>query len=345
MYANVDVSDAVNIDSLGVDNQGDNSPNQHNQFESDALRVTVVLATHNGGIKLRRMLEALTHSTLHKSRWKIVAVDNNSTDDTLAVMREYEGRLPLQILSETRPGKGHALNAAFRHIKGDLTIITDDDVLPEPDWLEQYLRLADQNPDYDMFSGLIEPEWEKQPEPWVLHWVDPAPIFALNQQVAPGPISARHIFGPNSAFRTSILPETYTVESMDLGPDAQRRQYAMGGDTAFAAALEKKGHRALHSRDPRVRHIIPQAYVDRNWILRRAERFGKGVVHFYPHRYVAGPKICGVQVSLLVKLAMSWIAVQLAIFLPENKKRWDIFWDYRVRKGSVQELFSRHQLG
>lgn len=287
------------------------------------------------------MLEALTHSTLDRNSWKIVAVDNNSTDETPLILQEYRDKLPLMILQERRPGKGYALNAAFPHIAGDLVVITDDDVLPAPNWLEQYLQLAADNPEYDMFSGLIEPEWEKQPERWILDWVDLAPIYALNGSTADGPIQARHIFGPNSAFRTSILPETYTVGEMDVGPDAARRQYAMGGDTAFAMSLESRGHKALHSRKPMVRHIIPKSYVDENWILKRAERFGKGAVHFYPRRYASNPKICGVPASLIIRLAGSYIASVGASLAPRSRQAWDIHWRYRMRKGAAEELYRK----
>lgn len=345
MYAQIEIASAIDVNSAGYDNQNDNSKNKNNFSVKGRTRITVIFATHNGGRKLRRMLEALTLCTLRRSEWKIVAVDNNSTDETPAILREYQDRLPLKILFESRPGKGFALNRAFEHLAGDLVVITDDDVIPEPDWLTQYLILADANPDYDMFSGLIEPEWEKQPERWILDWVDPAPIYALNGGMVPGPIAARHVFGPNSAFRTHILPKTYTVANLDVGPDAKRRQYAMGGDTAFAMHLEEKGHKALHSRNPAVRHIIPKAYIDEEWILKRAERFGKGAVHFYPRRYVSKPRILGIPASLVLRLVGSFVASLGASVLPKSQKSWNIRWTYRMRKGAAQELYRKSRAG
>lgn len=341
MYAHVDVSGAVGVQANAKPNLSDKTSIKNNHGVFKSVRLTIIFATHNGAKKLGRMLETLTYSTLDKNLWKIVAVDNNSTDDTMNVLHAYQSKLPLQILFEPRAGKGNALNTAFPHVAGDLVIITDDDVLPSPDWLEQYLALADAHPEYDMFSGLIEPEWEKQPEPWLLDWVDLAPIYALNGTAAPGPIAARHIFGPNSAFRTNILPSTYTVENIDVGPDAKKRQYAMGGDTAFALHLEQKGHRALHSRNPSVRHIIPKTYVEEAWILSRAERYGKGSVHFYPHRYISRPRVFGVPLSLLLRLAGSGIATLGASLFPGSRVRWNILWTYRMRKGAAAELFQR----
>lgn len=341
MYAQVDISRSVGVQTRGSDNPKEKIQDYHNQRLSGPIKLTIVFATHNGARKLHRMLESLTNSTLDQKFWKIVAVDNNSTDDTMNVLHSYMDKLPLQILFEPRPGKGNALNTAFPHIAGDLVIITDDDVLPSPDWMEQYLALADAHPEYDMFSGLIEPEWEKQPEPWLLSWVDLAPIYALNGAAPTGPIAARQIFGPNSAFRTRILPRTYTIENIDVGPDAKKRQYAMGGDTAFALHLEQKGHRALHSRSPSVRHIIPKTYVEKAWILSRAERYGKGSVHFYPHRYVSRPQICGVPVSLLLRLAASYIATSAMAVLPVSKMQWNTLWSYHMQKGAVEELFQR----
>ena len=76
--------------------------------------VTVLFSTYNGGRTLPRMLEALCAVTLPHDRWKIVAVDNNSRDNTREVLEAYRHRLPLEILFEPRQGKEHALALGFR---------------------------------------------------------------------------------------------------------------------------------------------------------------------------------------------------------------------------------------
>ena len=223
------------------------------------------------------MLDALCQSTTPQTEWKIVAVNNNSTDNTNDILHSYLTRLPMEIYFEINQGKAAAIDRGFKYIEGKLVIITDDDVRPAQDWIEQFLKLAEGCPDYDMFGGLILPEWEQLPEPWVLEWVDHVSVYALNETVKEGPISAGYIFGPNSAFRRGVLPDKYSVHDSCIGPSSDVQQYPMGCDTLFARSIETRGHKAWHSRLPVVQHFVPAKYLDERWIFQRAERHGLGM--------------------------------------------------------------------
>lgn len=305
------------------------------------LAVTVLFATHNGGEKLRRMLTAMVGQLPSRARWKLVAVDNASTDDTARILDRFRDRLPLTVLTERRAGKGVALDTGFAHVEGDLLILTDDDVLPAAGWVDSFVALAAAHPDRDMFSGLIEPEWDAPPPDWVLDWAPLSPLYAVNTALPEGPMQGRHIFGPNSCFRTRILPDRYTVEGASVGPDSGRALYAMGGDTAFAMALEAQGHLAWHSRAPRLRHIIPARYLTEEWVLGRAERFGRGSVHFYPNRFRSRLRIGPVPLRLLLRHLSCAVAGVVMRPLPMSRARMAVLWQHRFSKGAIAEIRAR----
>ncbi|MDB5561778.1 MAG: glycosyltransferase family 2 protein [Hyphomicrobiales bacterium] len=301
--------------------------------------VTVLFSTYNGAKTLPQMLDALCKSTLPHSRWKVVAVDNNSKDDTLAILQSYTDRLPLEVHFEPRQGKENALALGFRQLAGDLVILTDDDVIPEPDWIEQFLKLADEQPDYDIFGGLIEPAWERPPEPWLLQL--PAEylniLYALNGNVAEGLVPAGLIFGPSSAFRRSIIGTDYAVHD-NLGPNAAITQYPMGQDTAFALRLERQGGKAFHSRAPKLRHTVRANSMDEAWVLRRAERFGMGMVAVHPEFFDRKFKLAGMPAST----ALLWLAMLPMTALPGNKPiapgRFQTLWKQAVRQGILRQF-------
>ena len=57
-------------------------------------------------------------------------VDNGSEDNTARIIKEWpetNPRVPVQALSEPRPGKARALNRAVRASRGELLAFTDDD--------------------------------------------------------------------------------------------------------------------------------------------------------------------------------------------------------------------------
>jgi glycosyltransferase involved in cell wall biosynthesis len=302
---------------------------------------TVLFSTYNGARTLPRMLEALCRQTLPAAAWKIVAVDNNSNDGTRQVLDSYLDRLPLEILFEQRQGKQYALTTGLRHLEGDLAILTDDDVIPEPDWVEQFIKVAAEQPDYSIFGGLIEPEWEKQPAPWVLRDAHLGVLYAMNGDLAEGPVSAALVSGPNSAFRRAILGADYVVHE-DVGPNALVTQFPMGEDTAFALRLERGGARTFHSRRPKVRHIIKAGYVEEAWMLSRAVRYGMGLVATRPELFGDKARVGGVPAAALLRwLAMEPVARAIRP-LPPGRRRFRLLWAQAVRQGILRQFAVEH---
>jgi glycosyltransferase involved in cell wall biosynthesis len=81
----------------------------------------------------------------------------------------------VRYLYVAEPGKSHAVNAALRIARGDLLAFTDDDVTPEPAWIER-MSIAFNETDADFVAGRILPRWEVAP-PW---WVSRALYGALS---------------------------------------------------------------------------------------------------------------------------------------------------------------------
>ena len=68
--------------------------------------------------------------------WEVLVVNNNSTDKTEEIVREYCRVHPrFKYVFESRQGLSHARNAGIAKATGDILAFTDDDVLAEQDWL------------------------------------------------------------------------------------------------------------------------------------------------------------------------------------------------------------------
>ena len=119
--------------------------------------LTVILAIFNGAETIAGTLGALTRLEPPEGGWKLVIVDNGSTDGTKAIVESFADALPLRLLDHPVPNKNAALNAALEHAEGDLVIFTDDDIIPEPDWLSGFQRLASEQPSFAVFGGRIRP--------------------------------------------------------------------------------------------------------------------------------------------------------------------------------------------
>ena len=202
---------------------------------------TVLFASHNGSSTLPAMMEAFTRLEPPAGGFKIIAVDNASTDHTGEILSRYQSWLPLTILSQPARGKNKALNFAIPALAGDLVVFTDDDVMPEFDWLIRLRGAAAEHPEYDIFGGRITPHWIEEPPGWLFDLLPSAMAYALtDEHLETGPISAGLVWGPNMALRARVFADGSRFnEAIGPGPG----QYIMGGETEFTLRLQNRGHR------------------------------------------------------------------------------------------------------
>jgi glycosyltransferase involved in cell wall biosynthesis len=244
--------------------------------------LTVLFATRNRSGILRNVLESFCHLQSPPSGWKLVIVDNGSTDETAQVIASFAKRLPLHSVLEPKLGKNSALNTGLGLVEGDLTVLTDDDVFPHADWLVQLRKAADAHPECSMFGGAVVPRWEVRPPHWIRWGIDPCPpkhricgpLFTLTDpSLQEGPISPWLIYGPNMAIRTGVFRSGARFDS-SIGPNGS--SYAMGSETEILLRLSLHGHQGWHVRDAVVEHFVRKEQLNKAWILQRAIRSGRG---------------------------------------------------------------------
>jgi glycosyltransferase involved in cell wall biosynthesis len=164
--------------------------------------ISVLIATYNGADTLPRTLEALEHLEAPPGGWRLIVVDNGSTDATPSIIASFASRLPLATLHQPRPGKSSALNFGLEHCDGDLVVFTDDDVIPKPGWLVAYHTAAAAHPEVDVFSGPIRPHWSVVPPDYVLRSVPVGATYGISDPaLVDGPLRWDLVWGANMAVR------------------------------------------------------------------------------------------------------------------------------------------------
>jgi len=235
--------------------------------------IDVVLATYNGARTLRLMLPRLAALDSPPVAWRLIVVDNGSTDDTRAVLDAYRNAFDLCVLTCPERGKNRALNRALHQLRGDLVVFTDDDVLPDADWLVQFHHVAHEQPEHALFGGMIAPYWVQPPPAWVLQTVDLAVVYALTPaEINTGPIETGWLWGPNLAVRRRVLDAGLRFNE-DVGPMPGR--YMMGSETDFLRRAERAGFKAWFDQRIRVRHAIRPEQMAFEWIVARGFRYGR----------------------------------------------------------------------
>jgi len=113
--------------------------------------VAVIIVNYNGGKIVLRCLEYLRSQTLCPNR--ILLVDNASQDNSIAVIKETFPEVEIMEAS-VNLGFAKANNLAVRKCGDcDWIALLNPDAFPEPDWLENLIKAAKQNPEYSFFGS------------------------------------------------------------------------------------------------------------------------------------------------------------------------------------------------
>jgi L-malate glycosyltransferase len=235
-----------------------------------SAKTTVLMATHNGARTLPIVLGAYCNLQSVPSEWKLVIVDNASTDSTREIIESFQTKLPVTYIHEPRVGKNIALNTGLEKISGDLVVLTDDDAVPRPDWLVEARRVAEAQPSYSVFGGTVVPQWEVPPDDWILEYVTYK--YAVTDPAwEEGPILPLWVYGLNMAIRAEVFKAGHRFD-IELGPRGSN--YQQGDETEFLQRIGRSGFRCWHCKSMVVAHIIRKHQMTKKWLLRRAIPIG-----------------------------------------------------------------------
>jgi N-acetylglucosaminyl-diphospho-decaprenol L-rhamnosyltransferase len=102
---------------------------------------TVAIVSHNSGGCIRECLQALVPFT----KWKVVLVDNNSTDDTVLLAQTA----PLEVctlINSYNVGFAGAVNQAAKVAEGDVLVILNPDTIATPGSLDKLVEALHSDP-------------------------------------------------------------------------------------------------------------------------------------------------------------------------------------------------------
>ena len=107
-----------------------------------SIKVSVVVPVYNTADFLRKCLDSLTHQTLKEI--EILVIDNNSTDESPAIIAEYAKRHPKKIraLKCAEWGAGATRNLGMKKATGEYIGFVDSDDYVESDTFELAYRSA-----------------------------------------------------------------------------------------------------------------------------------------------------------------------------------------------------------
>ena len=281
------------------------------------MDLSVVICTYNRASSLAVTLEALLMQEAAPSlRWEVVVVDNNSRDHTREVVESFAARNEIRVVYTFEPNQGqsHARNTGVKVAHGDVIAFTDDDVIPERNWLAHLVAVFAKS-NADGVGGRILPKWEAPVPAWLtkgrqLWWC----LALLDTEkedflVWPEVKGGTQIWGANMAFRRSVFSEVGYF-NIDLG-HVQDKLFRGEESELIRRALQRK-KRLFYDPSLTVYHRISASRMTKKFFRKVA--LDAGEAHADPALLDCSVAIFGAPRWLYRKIATEgcrWIAHRL----------------------------------
>ncbi len=237
------------------------------------LDISIIIATSRRPESLAKTLSSFCGLVDHGLNWEVILIDNGNDTKTSGIAEQFMEKYPLTFVTENRAGKSFALNAAIPHIRGSLSLLTDDDVIAHPNWLVNTWKGTKRWPHHALFGGRILPKFPPGTVPRDLsHRLIRGAYVIADWEKEEGEYKASMVWGPNMAVSTEIFRLGFTFNTT-IGPT--QRDYVMGQDTEFACRLEESGYTPVYLPHSLVYHQIRPEQLTVNWLYQRVVRSGR----------------------------------------------------------------------
>jgi glycosyltransferase involved in cell wall biosynthesis len=197
--------------------------------------------------------------------WELLVVNNASTDHTDEVIAKHAKTLPIRHLHMPTPGASYARNMVIDEARGDIIYWTDDDAMPDVDWIPQLYRTFQQY-DAEVVFGPVSPIWENGPPSWYsARFMGSFALLDYGEEPFVVQDADHPFFSVNLATRRRLFAGLGRFRE-DLGP--LERKSRLGEDTDLFLRALAAGVRMVYQPGAMVGHNLPASRCTK-WDLRR----------------------------------------------------------------------------
>lgn len=108
------------------------TPRQQNSF----IRLSVIIPARDEEKNIKALLQALEKQTYPRGLFEVIVIDDHSTDQTAAIVKQFPHVTLLQLKEDAiNSYKKKAIETGIAAATGELIVTTDADCVPSPDWL------------------------------------------------------------------------------------------------------------------------------------------------------------------------------------------------------------------
>jgi glycosyltransferase involved in cell wall biosynthesis len=246
-------------------------------MNAESLVISVIICSYNRAKYIIEALESLLHQDIDKGAYEVIVVDNNSSDDTEIVCRNFMNTHPelnTQFLTESKQGSSFARNTGARASSGKILVFMDDDAVAEKNFISGYIKLFESHPDAIGGGGRIIPRYIPDKPKWMSYYVS---SLVGNFNYSPKQCEfkkGKYPLESNMAVRAEAFKKKGSFNTDLPGVKGTLRIGGEGKD--FFYRLTADGSKILYDPAIRVLHVVETSKLTREYMYRVASGIGRG---------------------------------------------------------------------
>lgn len=237
--------------------------------------ISVVVCCYNSSKRIAATLDHLQSSELDGLSVEVIVVDNNCTDDTVAVSkaRWTRSEVAFKCVSEEQPGLSYARKRGFDESSGEVILLVDDDNSLSSNYIRRMMDIFKKYSKVGIAGGIGELPQGVQLPSWFHQYQG---RYALGPEGSSSG-SVDFVYGAGLAIRQCVLLELYESGFKSQLSDRSAKSLSSGGDSEWCFAAKLLGWDVWRDSGARFVHCLPVDRYEEEYLIRLTKGIGESI--------------------------------------------------------------------
>jgi len=241
------------------------------------MKLSIIICTYNRASYIEAAFDSLYNQSSGLESFETIIVDNNSTDNTAEVFKQWRASHTngsFTYLTETKQGASFARNTGAASAKGQWLCFMDDDAIANSNYVENIIKHIETKPEAVGFGGRIIPKYIPSEPKWMSYYVsslvgnfDYAPTACAFENgkypIESNMIVKKAVYDSIGGFNTNLPGVVGTIR---IGGEGKELFYKI-------IAL---GHTIYYDPSICVQHVVEVKKLTSEYMYRVASGIGRG---------------------------------------------------------------------
>lgn len=208
------------------------------------LKIAFVILTKNSERTINECLREVS-KLRNNFELEVIIVDGGSTDDTLSIIRNYQGIMNIKLLHDHGKGLGYARDIGWKESSANYVVMLDSDVLVNRNFIIEAIKILERDEKLGGLSAKLKPI--SLDKGWFGRFQEKNLSIYLHHQHPQYPSEAIALHTACTVFKRSVLEEVggfdeffdLAKEDSDISYRIRKRGYKLAYLNRYAIHLER----------------------------------------------------------------------------------------------------------